>query len=619
MSLDSLLFIKHELKETLFKEGIILERHLLRIYSGLRERIPSSMPSSALPHLNLVAEACLYPFVTKEYTLSLMLKQCALFTDKEYISGILAFIDASPLPPGVTSAIFAKFRCDAYTFMANYAKVDQSTRHEWSHVAASTATATTSKMNPAGPVFQPQAPPDYHQQQQQQQRREAQPGRQFTPGSPLLPQIVQPQNQQQPFQQQQAQMRPTIQQQQQAQQLQAQQQVRQQLVLQQKLRQQQEQKQQLRKSPSRFSPGSVAAPTYSESVKQISRSGARMTPETSPVNSTISSILRKNGMDLINPPTLQDRVLCCIYIGTSMALPGEDTDTYPLRTHKELVDAVVEVQNAELLRGPENHQVPLSKTKLRGILGLLKNAGVLIVQHAADDGTYSVASLSANCPAQTSDTVKEVKLQMSSSILVFQDLRDRIDNYLLQWLETQNCSLSDEEQANILWNPADLELNLARVTSFMDLVRPTVKASLMRSQTADAAPETSESDWADLERDLHRSGSSMQSQPLPDLFLSSTQSQLQPQQPSILNKPPPGLSSNNHTPSLMDTLLPPLSMSDEWPSGGAELSFLDETKEPYEPTMNIARVLMGLDEQEQKEGQEQEPRKLPPIREWHTN
>jgi hypothetical protein len=199
--------------------------------------------------------------------------------------------------------------------------------------------------------------------------------------------------------------------------------------------------------------------------------------------SNFSSAMRKNGMDFILPPALYDKVLCCIYLASSIAVTGERfASTHPERSHKEIVDIIIYLQESRQLGHDES--APLSKTKLRGVLGLLKNASILIVQH---DGS-EVDSL-PKCPSQAvqssiskpgsaDGTIKEVKLIMNERIQSVEDLRRVHDQYIAECVSNFNADLYPEDLKLITWTADEKQQKIARAASFMDSVRMIVKAQL---------------------------------------------------------------------------------------------------------------------------------------------
>jgi hypothetical protein len=124
--------------------------------------------------------------------------------------------------------------------------------------------------------------------------------------------------------------------------------------------------------------------------------------------------LRKPGMDIMFPQEVHDKVrheiicfssaylflfrqiLMSIYVAIKL--------TAPLR-HRELIDVVVAVKESRILSQLDN----VSRTKIRGVLALLKHAQLFVIQ--GDEG-------------------EAVRLHLSSGINSFNDFRDKHDLFI---------------------------------------------------------------------------------------------------------------------------------------------------------------------------------------------
>ena len=178
----------------------------------------------------------------------------------------------------------------------------------------------------------------------------------------------------------------------------------------------------------------------------------------------LSSVFRKNGMDFILPRDLYDKVLGCIYL---IASTREQSNTQeqgnPARTHKALVDIVISVQDAGLL---SIYTIPISKTKLRGVLGLLKGAGILIVQHE-DELRHSADEIPV-----------EVKLFLHKSITSFEMFKLMHDKFVPKCVEFFLASLKENHIYDVIWRPTELKAKMMVAAANLDKFRSVVMRGL---------------------------------------------------------------------------------------------------------------------------------------------
>lgn len=120
--------------------------------------------------------------------------------------------------------------------------------------------------------------------------------------------------------------------------------------------------------------------------------------------------IRKIGMDMIFPPRVHDKVLACVLLAF---------DRKQFLAHRELIDVVMDINSAGLLAQPES----VTKTKIRGVLALLKHADVLMTQ--SPDGT-------------------PVKLKKSEAVSSFRILRKIHDDFLRDHVSKYGGSLAAE-------------------------------------------------------------------------------------------------------------------------------------------------------------------------------
>jgi len=184
------------------------------------------------------------------------------------------------------------------------------------------------------------------------------------------------------------------------------------------------------------------------------------------------------------------------------------------------------VQQARYLGNDE--KTMLSKTKLRGVLGLLKNAGLLIVQHEEMEGQQpgskmqvslvASSSLSNRSPstavAPDGAPIKEVKLIMNAAIRNFEDFRDMHDAYIPECMKLLNAILHPADLGKIAWSRDEKPGKLAKASCYIDLIRGVVKSKLVQTHSlgldapVPACPSfirtrtVSQDEWEDLSKQI---------------------------------------------------------------------------------------------------------------------
>ena len=137
---------------------------------------------------------------------------------------------------------------------------------------------------------------------------------------------------------------------------------------------------------------------------------------------SLLAIIRKQGMDLLLPSVVQDKVLVTIFVAihTQLGL-----------AHKELIDMVIAVKEDKW----QEELDQISKTKIRGVLTLLKHAESLSLQPAHLEAP--------------------VALGIAKDITCFEDLRNKHDRFLITIAAKENVPISDWR--DIIWpeNPDD--------------------------------------------------------------------------------------------------------------------------------------------------------------------
>lgn len=130
--------------------------------------------------------------------------------------------------------------------------------------------------------------------------------------------------------------------------------------------------------------------------------------------------IRKIGMDILFPQNIHDKVLICIFVALQKN---------KCLAHRELIDLVILVNSLTHYGSTDT----VTKTKVRGVLALLKHANILVTQ--APDGT-------------------PVKLEMVPMIDSFYSLRDAHDNYLTSVIKS-NGPLKFHQWTDVLWDSSN--------------------------------------------------------------------------------------------------------------------------------------------------------------------
>ena len=130
--------------------------------------------------------------------------------------------------------------------------------------------------------------------------------------------------------------------------------------------------------------------------------------------------VRKLGMDILFPQTRQDKVLVCIYVAIRcMGAPA----------HRELIDMVVYIRDSGIVGNLDF----VSKTKLRGVLALLKHGELLVTK--GEEGT-------------------PVRLYLAPHINSLKDLRISHDKFITSYL-IMNDSFLPSVKTKLVWTYDD--------------------------------------------------------------------------------------------------------------------------------------------------------------------
>jgi hypothetical protein len=132
--------------------------------------------------------------------------------------------------------------------------------------------------------------------------------------------------------------------------------------------------------------------------------------------------VRKQGMDILFPKSTHDKILAAIYVAVkSTKSPA----------HRELIDMVMVLRES----GEVSQLEQVSKTKVRGVLALLKHGEILETQ-----GVEGFP----------------VKLVLSPNVNSFEELRDRHDTYLTLFSQEYRIEVPLHLWADVVWESNSL-------------------------------------------------------------------------------------------------------------------------------------------------------------------
>eukprot|EP00597_Dinobryon_sp_UTEXLB2267_P014736 CAMPEP_0170107832 /NCGR_PEP_ID=MMETSP0020_2-20130122/6212_1 /TAXON_ID=98059 /ORGANISM="Dinobryon sp., Strain UTEXLB2267" /LENGTH=1044 /DNA_ID=CAMNT_0010332441 /DNA_START=252 /DNA_END=3386 /DNA_ORIENTATION=+ len=127
--------------------------------------------------------------------------------------------------------------------------------------------------------------------------------------------------------------------------------------------------------------------------------------------------VRKVGMDILFPQSTHDKILACIFV----AIKSSSTPA-----HRELIDMVMAVRDS----GKISQLDHVSKTKVRGVLALLKHGELLITQ--GEEG-------------------EPVRLFLAHGITCFKDLRERHDAFLHKYIQEHHLFIPAILKSELVW------------------------------------------------------------------------------------------------------------------------------------------------------------------------
>lgn len=488
---QALLYLKHYLHNILSSRGaasgFVTEDDFKS--SILKSSLSSQLPQEAiLPHLNLVIESCLHPVLNESFCIRLQPREWLIGKDTDYLIALLGYLKSNTPPQSQTNT-FDEFRRDAYRSMALLAE-SQPREQQKPSASSYDIQSQHSEVDKSGPTFRAAT-----MESSNKLSAFARPhvmASSLQPTSQAYYSQVQVKACSYPFSQE----------------------------AEQEKSQTFDNYSDMRRPPPIYHdapPGFMSQDYKGRSdVKSVRPIYPRLYIDLT----TFSSHMRKNGMDIILFPSIHDKVLCCIYLASSIPIPGEGhLGHYPPRTHKDLVDVVMHVQSAKYLG--HDDKTMLSKTKLRGVLGLLKNAGLLIVQHENLEepggkmqvSPMSGSSLSSKLTPTQNAPIKEVKLIMNAAIRNFEDFRDMHDAYLPECMKLLNSSLNPADLSKIVWSSEEKQTKLTRASCYIGLIRGVVKSKLIQSVSPSLEPvqptpnfirtrTVSQDEWEDLSKQI---------------------------------------------------------------------------------------------------------------------
>eukprot|EP01034_Spumella_vulgaris_P022618 gene22618-28755_t len=145
--------------------------------------------------------------------------------------------------------------------------------------------------------------------------------------------------------------------------------------------------------------------------------------------------VRKVGMDILFPQSTHDKILACIFV----AIRSSSTPA-----HRELIDMVMAVKESNKISQLEH----VSKTKVRGVLALLKHGELLITQGAEGE---------------------PVRLYLGQGINTFRDLRERHDVFLGRYMLEHHLFIPAILKSELVWQFEE-ETKLRRLETLNKLV-----------------------------------------------------------------------------------------------------------------------------------------------------
>jgi hypothetical protein len=167
--------------------------------------------------------------------------------------------------------------------------------------------------------------------------------------------------------------------------------------------------------------------------------GSSSSSQLNTVPKTLSLALRKSGCDIIRPKVAQDFVLLCIFL--IMHMKDEDFGPRKSRSHRTIIETIIHVMESEAARKYTTEFSTISKTKIRGLLGVLKHADVLLavtiepVPDVAESNISNDQSASSLC-----------HLFLNEEIDSFEGMKCAVDQFFLNYGTENDLEMNIEEQ-----------------------------------------------------------------------------------------------------------------------------------------------------------------------------
>lgn len=154
---------------------------------------------------------------------------------------------------------------------------------------------------------------------------------------------------------------------------------------------------------------------YSEDARAILNAGMEF-EKNEPIVRLLAHI-RKAGMDILFPQIIHDKILMCIFVSMKCA--------HSL-AHRELIDVVMAIKDARAVTQLDN----VSRTKVRGVLALLKHAQMFITH--GEEG-------------------EAVRLHLTPAIATFKDLRDKHDAFVNRCILQHHLFIPVNLKSELVW------------------------------------------------------------------------------------------------------------------------------------------------------------------------
>lgn len=157
-----------------------------------------------------------------------------------------------------------------------------------------------------------------------------------------------------------------------------------------------------------------------------------------PLNFIINK-LRQYNLEIIQPQSSHDKCILCIYLSLSMFGP---------LTHIQLMTITLTLKDHQIIDQNER----ISKTKLRGLISLIKAMGIIIVYR---------------------NEKNQALIRLMEEIQDFNDIRRRHDNYLINFNKDNRINVPMEILGELLWNliPEERQVRLNQIEETSQMIK----------------------------------------------------------------------------------------------------------------------------------------------------